>query len=229
MKRRLVEPTSAWVRCEWLKKYHAAKLIKQHLVGAPAVVRRTVEPLDLLELDRKHTCDSQPAHPPGRTAGGGGGMIASFDRREVNLSTAFHEAGHAWEYIYTRKLLRCMTVRPTQGTLGHCQAWEPTPLVSAAGPTTQAHWMAEKHPASPIMFDSALAYIINNGGRIDWQRSTEVFANPHQVALLRSQITRDWACIEALANKLMVVGTMTGPEVADVFFEGKYGRKLVRR
>jgi hypothetical protein len=62
------------------------------------------------------------------------------------------------------------------------------------------------------MFDSALVYIINNGGRIDWQRSTEVFANPHQVALLRSQITRDWAFIEALAAKLMVVGTMTGVE-----------------
>jgi len=101
--------------------------------------------------------------------------------------------------------------------LGHCQEWEPTePLVSATGPISQALWMAEKHPASPIMFDSALAYIINNGGRIDCPRSTEVFANPHQVALVRSQITRDRAFIEALAAKLMVVSTITGAEVYEL-------------
>jgi hypothetical protein len=144
-------------------------------------------------------------------------MTASFDHRDVNLSTAFHEAGHAWEYIYNHKVLRWVTVRPTQGMLGHRQGWGPTgPLVSTAGPITQPHRMAEKRPASPIMFDSALAYTINNGGRIDWQRSTEVFANRHQVAMLRSQITRDWAFIEALAAKLMVVGTMTGAEVCEL-------------
>lgn len=60
-------------------------------------------------------------------------------------------------------------------------------------------------------------------------RSTEVFADPHQVALLGSQITHDWAFIEALASKLMVVGTVAGPDVVDVFFEAKYGPRLVRR
>jgi hypothetical protein len=217
MKRRLVEPTPAWKRCAWLNKWHGAKSIEQHWSAYRLWYGELWNALDLLELDCKHPCDCQPASRrsshPGIRAGGGGAMTGSFDPREVNLSTAFHEAGHAWEYIYTHKLLRCMTVRPTQRMLGQCQAWEPTPLVSAAGPTTQARWMAEKHPASSIMFDSALAYTINNGGRIDWQRSTEVFANPHQVALLRSQITRDWAFIEALAAKLMVVGTITGAEV----------------
>ena len=57
MTRRVVEPTPAWVRCEWLDKRHGAKLIKQHW-SAYGLWCCNVP--DLPEPDCQHPCDGCP-------------------------------------------------------------------------------------------------------------------------------------------------------------------------
>jgi hypothetical protein len=71
--------------------------------------------------------------------------------------------------------------------------------------------------------------VIKYGAQADDKKAAHFLDDPKAVRRLRTAMARDWKLIEALANKLIEVGTVTGPEIAHVFLEAKYGPKLVRR
>lgn len=81
----------------------------------------------------------------------------------------------------------------------------------------------------PILVARRFQAVIRYGGQADWRHGVKTFADLDDVAPRRSEIACDWGSLAALADKLMVVGTMTGAEVVDVFFKAKCGRRLVAR
>jgi len=93
-----------------------------------------------------------------------------------------------------------------------------------------ARWLGHMTFAQmPILVARRLQAVIRYGGQADWRHGVETFADLDDVAPRRSEIACDWGSIAALADKLMVVGTMTGAEVVDVSFKAKCGRRLVAR
>lgn len=93
-----------------------------------------------------------------------------------------------------------------------------------------ARWLGHMTFAQmPILVARRLQAVVRCGGQADWRHGVETFADLDDVVPRRSEIACDWGSIAALADKLMVVGTMTGAEVVDVSFKAKCGRRLVAR
>ena len=148
--------------------------------------------------------------------------------------TAFHEAGHAWGYYHTYGPLRFVTIEAEgllRGRTVGLDSWEP--LIAAAGPIAETRWYFTHYDpglAKAFTFQQYLhESVIKYGAPQDYKKAAHILDNPKAVRRLRTAMARDWKLIEALANKLMEVVTVTGPKVADVFLEAKCGPKLVRR
>jgi hypothetical protein len=92
-----------------------------------------------------------------------------------------------------------------------------------------ARWLGYMRFAQmPILVARRLQAVIRYGGQADWRHGVDL-ADLDDVAPRRSEIACDWGSIAALADKLKVVGTMTGAEVVDVFFKAKFGCRLMAR
>lgn len=174
--------------------------------------------------------------PDDRTEINDTGGVTGADDIDWDLfpCTAFHEAGHAWGYYHTCRPLRFVTIEAEdmfRGRTVGLDSWEP--LIAAAGPIAETRWYFthyEPGSAKAFTFQQYLhESVIKYGAHQDYRRAAHILDDPKAVRRLRTAMARDWELIEALANKLMEVVTVTGPEVADVFYEAKYGPKQVRR
>jgi hypothetical protein len=184
----------------------------------------------------RKTASSAGDHPDDLTEiNDTGGVSGAYDIDwELFPCTAFHEAGHAWGYYHTYRPLRFVTIEAegiVRGRTVALDSWEPQ--IAAAGPIAETHWyftnyrpgLAKTFTFQQYMHESVIKY----GAHHDYQRAAQILDDPKAVRRLRTAMARDWKLIEALANKLMEVVTLSGPEVFDVFLEAKYGQRPVRR
>jgi hypothetical protein len=145
--------------------------------------------------------------------------------------TAFHEAGHACEYYHMyRPLLRNHRAEGSlHGRTVGLDSWEP--LIAVAGTIAETQWYLTQYDrglAKAFTFQQYLhESLIKYGAHQDYMKAAHILDDPKAVTRLRMAMARDWKLITALANKLIDVGTVTGPEIGHVFLEAKYGRKPV--
>lgn len=140
-----------------------------------------------------------------------------------SMTTAIHEAGHAWAYQRFGLPLRYVTIRPREkGVDGRCTPWRPRRIpawmaaeIAAAGPIAEAVHTSRAERAHVDDFHLYLTGAIFAGGREDEQKVGDRFESAQFVDFMRFMVELNWHRIETVAAMLMERGTVSGRDAFD--------------